>query len=580
MNREQEGVLLKKKVFNQKKSIYQGIIIFSIIMFFFFFFVFTGRKLAEEGNIIWSARYAIKLIALCIFCGVFSGFLLTLLFLRMSNFGTKRGIRFFVSEERKSKKRYFFISLGLTFFSWIPCYLAYYPAICSYDITIQMEQIISGKYLDHHPLAHTLLIQFFMDIGSRFLGSVNSGIALYAICQMLLLAISFATGIYLLYRNGLSKFWLILMQIYASFFLLHWFVSISMTKDSIFTAFFYLQLLCLCVLIKKNQDNPQKISKKWTIAFFISTVLMMFFRNNGKYAFMVFLVCLLIPIVFSKPNRLFWGKLFLISGGALVTATILLTLLFQGIDAQQGDKREMLSMPIQQLARCMIYHGGVGVLEEDDNTMAQENKDLINDFILDKAYTQYRPDIADPVKRHTYTYVVRYRTIEFAQTYLHLFIQYPGEFINAALTVNAGYLYPYDETHATINYNNRDKGLGYIQTRWVEAELNPVGIYKDSKWQGLFELLDEFADKNAYLNIPIIKYLFMPGWYLWFYALLVGYQLWKKKYANLAIFALIGGYYATLLLGPTVQLRYLYPVMVSLPFLMFWMTNLKKSESL
>ena len=77
----------------------------------------------------------------------------------------------------------------------------------------------------------------------------------------------------------------------------------------------------------------------------------------------------------------------------------------------------------------MIYHGGVSVLAEDDNTMDAADKALINDFILDEAYRDYDPGIADPVKRHTNTYVARYRSGEFIRVYLHLLTQYPGDMI-------------------------------------------------------------------------------------------------------------------------------------------------------
>ena len=142
----------------------------------------------------------------------------------------------------------------------------------------------------------------------------------------------------------------------------------------------------------------------------------------------------------------------------------------------------MLSMPIQQLARCMLFHGGVGELEQDDGTMDEASKALINDFLLDEGYRFYRPEISDPVKNHTNTYVVRYRSAEFVGTYLRLLGMYPGDLINAAYAVNAGYFYLGDVTHAVVNQNGRDRGLGYVQTRWVEDELNPRGIYKDSKW--------------------------------------------------------------------------------------------------
>ena len=88
----------------------------------------------------------------------------------------------------------------------------------------------------------------------------------------------------------------------------------------------------------------------------------------------------------------------------------MLSAVFSATHAEQGDRREMLSMPIQQMARCMIYHGGVGVLPADDGTMSEQDRALVNDFILDEAYRDYDPGIADPVKRHTNTYVVRYRS--------------------------------------------------------------------------------------------------------------------------------------------------------------------------
>ena len=114
-------------------------------------------------------------------------------------------------------------------------------------------------------------------------------------------------------------------------------------------------------------------------------------------------------------------------GTAFLLGNLILSALFWATKAQQGDKREMLSMPIQQLARCMLYHGGAGALSEDDNTMGEGDKALINDFLLDQGYLSYNPSISDPVKSHTNTYVVRYRTLEFAQTYFRLLVQYPGD---------------------------------------------------------------------------------------------------------------------------------------------------------
>jgi len=293
---------------------------------------------------------------------------------------------------------------------------------------------------------------------------------------------------------------------------------------------------------------------------------MILFRNNGRYAMLVLLLFLVLTILFGKKQRRLWTRLFGYSIVGFCVGSLLVSALFRFTDARQGDKREMLSVPIQQMARCMVYHGGVGVMEADDNTMSEEHKAFVNDFIMNESYKNYRPDISDPVKKYTNTSVALNRAKEFVSTYLGLLVEYPGDYINAVLATNAGYLYPGDESHALINLNGRDKGLGYIQTRWVEHELNPSGIYKASKWDWLHEKLENWADGNTYLQIPLLKYIFVPGTYFWLTILLTGIMVLHRKYRMLLPMSLVWAYYATLFLGPTVQLRYLYPIMIVLPF--------------
>mgnify|MGYP006973121546 FL=1 len=263
------------------------------------------------------------------------------------------------------------------------------------------------------------------------------------------------------------------------------------------------------------------------------------------------------------------------SAVAFGVGLFVLSAVFNITHAEQGDRREMLSMPIQQMSRCMIYHGGVGVLPEDDGTMTEQDKALIHDFILDEAYRDYDPGIADPVKRHTNTYVVRYRSGEFIKTYLHLLSAYPGDMINAALAVDAGFLSPFDTTHATVNQTGEKEGLGYVQTRWDECVLNERGIYKDSKFPWLYERLENWAENNGYLRIPLLKYIFVPGSYLWLYLGLAAVLFITDRKRFCLPLVIVGGYYGTMLLGPTVQMRYVYPVMLALPYLLglLWKTS-------
>lgn len=64
-------------------------------------------------------------------------------------------------------------------------------------------------------------------------------------------------------------------------------------------------------------------------------------------------------IMLGKAERRMWRSVFLWSVAAFLAGNLLLTALFHITDAKQGDRREMLSIPIQQLART-----GVGILSD------------------------------------------------------------------------------------------------------------------------------------------------------------------------------------------------------------------------
>lgn len=580
--------LLSKKI---------GYGVFGFIGFLCAFLWKAERDLAVQTNILWTGSYILEIVAFSLI-GVLAGVLICFLVYGIAEGKWKILTKVQAREEAEAQKpgkfgdvcqdlesrfgkltgrKVFLLSLLLIILCWMPCYLAYYPAICSYDTTIQLGQIVEDAFNDHHPIAHTLLLQGAMNLGDAVFGSVNTGIGILAAVQMIFLACMFAYAITQLHYFRVNTGWIICLLLYCMIYPFHWYMSVSTIKDTWFSAFFLLQIVSLCALLL--QDEKKSRWNRHTLLFLIGTVGMIVFRNNGRYAMLVLIVFMLVAILKGKERRKLFAKIFAYTITGFLLGSIVTSALFQLTDAQQGDKREMLSMPIQQLARTMVYHGGIGVVAEDDNTLSPEDKALINDFLLNESYKEYRPDISDPVKRHTNTYVVRYRAKEFISMYLRLFVQYPGDYINAALTTNAGFLSPGDISHATINVNGRDAGLGYIQTRWVENELNPQGIYKASKWEGLHEGLEKWADENAYLDIPVLKYLFVPGAYLWFYLLLTGVLLVYRKYHMLIPLALVLGYYGTLLLGPTVQLRYIYPVMIVLPFVtLFSLTKKELSE--
>ena len=566
----------------------KGYLLLCVLGCLFVFFVKTEKDLAANGNILWTAGYVGSTLAWSVILGCVLGMVGTRVGYHIAENtaarqkcqtqsqdhmdgadGRQKAIgykRFAAWIQNRSGGQVLLGSLLLLLLAWLPVYLAYYPGICAYDAPVQTGQIMEHYYFDHHPIVHTLLLQGMLWLGSHIFGSVNAGMACYTAAQMLLLAGSMAYGMWVLHRRKAPVAAQLSVLLLGMFFPFHWYMSVSMTKDTVFSAFLLLQLVSLTDLLMEDRRSIRPGIRD--LLFGIGTVGMILFRNNGKYAMIVLLAFLFLMFCFGKRARKLWGRLFAVSVVAFGVGLFVLSAVFNITHAEQGDRREMLSMPIQQMSRCMIYHGGVGVLPEDDGTMTEQDKALIHDFILDEAYRDYDPGIADPVKRHTNTYVVRYRSGEFIKTYLHLLSAYPGDMINAALAVDAGFLSPFDTTHATVNQTGEKEGLGYVQTRWDEGVLNERGIYKDSKFPWMYERLEKWAENNGYLRIPLLKYIFVPGSYLWLYLGLAAVLFITDRKRFCLPLVIVGGYYGTMLLGPTVQMRYVYPVMLALPYLL------------
>ena len=93
------------------------------------------------------------------------------------------------------------------------------------------------------------------------------------------------------------------------------------------------------------------------------------------------------------------------------------------------------------------------------------------------------------------------------------------------------------------------------------------GIRHISKFPWLEERLEDIVSNNAFYNWPVISLLFKPAVYTLSLVMTAVALLYRrqKKQAYICLFPLI--YFGTMLLGPTVQFRYVVPIMITVPFL-------------
>ena len=272
--RMDQGKLLKKPA---------GYAVLGTMGFLFFFCCLTGRDLAAEGNILWTGAYLVRTLGLSLAAGAALGGLVCVLFYRMAGSGgaaleagaasgKRWGGWLWARASGRSPGRKALGGLVVLFLAWLPGFLAYYPAICAYDMPIQTGQLMAGIYIDHHPIAHTLLLKGAVLLGENVFGNINAGIGCYALVQMAFLASSFAFGIWCLCRRRTRRIWLVLVALSGMLYPFHHYMSISVTKDTIFTAFFFLQVMSLLELILGQEEWGEfPRGRLWGIYFF-STV--------------------------------------------------------------------------------------------------------------------------------------------------------------------------------------------------------------------------------------------------------------------------------------------------------------------
>lgn len=459
----------------------------------------------------------------------------------------------------------FVMCMLVIFVCWIPVFLAYYPAVMSYDFNIQSLQASWGPpyFSAHHPIAHTLLIWIFFEIGET-LGSLQIGMAFYSIFQMLLLSAAFAYAVTFIYRLCQSKWAVTVSLLFFAVFPYNSILSVSVTKDVIFAALF---LVFMLLIMERNffsdrWDNGRN-KKLLNLLTFLTGFAMLLFRNNAIYAFIAFSI---VYILLSKGRE----RLRIIILCALIAVSGKLALeglvTFCGYFGK-GSSSEMLSVPMQQFARVGYYHGYL-----NGNELDPETYEMIDKYVSHEVWEGYNPPIADSVKIYVaaFQYEEQWETDMSAmwKTWAKVGMRYPNEYIDAFLCLTNGYWFLDDVTWAEnlgVGLEERKGALFTFNASVSEAQ--PDGIPNESKFPALERVLEELISNNSFYKIPVVSNIFKPAFYCWaLFVCAIGFLYQRRKKAFImTIFPFM--YLGTLLLGPVVIVRYIMPIMVFVPVL-------------
>lgn len=451
------------------------------------------------------------------------------------------------------EKKWFVSAFGVIFGGFCIPFAAFYPAIMAYDVIPQLDQIRSSGLTTHHPLVHTLFLAGCLKFGEAvpfFPNPDRAGLALYSLAQMAVLAGCFAYVYTFLRRHGVDRRLCYAFVLCAAFFPTHGMLAVSVTKDTVYGAL----VMVFTVFVWELSGARRCPGKGWLVGYGVLTLFLLLFRNNSVYAWILYAaVCLFA----GRRNPLF-RRISLFHGAVLLLyAAVSSLLVYASAATSDTYAREMLSVPAQQIARVVNLH--------EEELTARDRERLST--VWGEALPEYEPAIADRSKRDL---TGDRETLEtFMEEWISLGMRYPGEYIRAFLLKNKGMWDLADTTYLNVySYAQGYLQITYPSDQQEYMEALAPGYVRHQRLQLLQSLYRYFASwQELWRYCPPLALVMQPAFYcflLLFYCLVcIGLKRTQALLPAVYLLALGG----TLLLGPCVLVRYLYPLMLSVSVL-------------
>lgn len=428
---------------------------------------------------------------------------------------------------------------------WLPVLLAVYPGFFVYDAQDEWLQVASRTFDTHHPLVHVLLLGGIICAVHKVTDSYNLGIACYLVVQMFVVSGGFTYLLAYMRKRRVSGGVRIVSLLYFAFFPVIVMFTLCSAKDALFSI--ALLMLLLSLLDMGGSEADFFSSGRKMVFFVLCALSMMLFRNNGVYAFAV-----------MAPILLFNHKKYLKKMSFLLLAAFLSYFLISGtlrvvLQAEHGENQEILTVPIQQLARTYKFNKEV---------FTPEDVAALHKVLPEEALSLYNPKLSDPVKVHFRNEAYAADRSAFLSLWVRIGLKKPLSYINAWLMNSYGFWYP--DTVIDVYSGNTVFTFTYEDSSYFGYEVEEPG-FRDSKIPWLDEIYRKLALEISQEKIPIYSMLYSPGGIFWCIALVFSYVLYRRKYHLVIPYLMVMLVWLTVILGPTYLPRYVLIFWYGLP---------------
>ncbi len=434
--------------------------------------------------------------------------------------------------------RYFILIL----ITWIPVIISFYPGIFSYDAAGQLNQMFMGKYTTHHPMIHTLFLDFPIKMADLICGSGSVGLFIHLLIQATVFALSLAYLVDYLSKEKAS-FILKLGSLLAFMFVpLFPVMAITATKDVLFSAFYLLLAINIIEFIKyQDKFIKRPINIISLVAF---ATLSLLFRNNTLYAF-----CLFLPFIIFYLKK-YISQIIIVFASIFLIVTGVNRYIDVIYEPEPGSVREALSLPTQFMGR----------LYNTEENLTDKEKEKIQSFYWNKRLKDYEEHISDPIKNTMYKGYVTSHAPKYVKLFFTLGFKYPVTLIDSFLLTNETYFNPFDKLPDDDVY----RVLWEIRDKDDFFNYDIEFKFKENKLAGFYYALLETGEYNKF---PLLKVIFNISLYIYILWLALYIFIIRKEYRKILCILPFITLFITVLLGPVAILRYVLPIALAFPLL-------------
>ena len=466
----------------------------------------------------------------------------------------------FNSEFYASPVKCFIVSFIILLVSGAVNLICAYPGYISQDAWIQLAECADlVPFSSHAPPVHTLSIWFFVSVGRAF-GNANAGMFLLIFTQYLLYAFSFSFMNYAATKIHAPRWIIICTVILAVFCPLFNVPYVLVSKDIPYTYAFVILLSVLVLMLEQKTEFFNSAVN--CILFILSALGIMLFRKNGIYVFYPLCVGIFLYFVFRVKcgDIKFKLRLTAMLLCPVIAAAAINICIENRYVERKGSIAEALSLPIQQISRCIRDH--------DD--LSPEDREVISRTILcDGIDERYNPIISDPVKNYFNADASAKDLSDFASVWLHCLMKHPVTCIDATFNQNYFLLNPFESAG----------GLYYEEPAEKHQWIAPHFGLTDEGTNNYLRLLSHEYE-SFMSNFPVISLFNNFSLYhiilLLLFFMAIRDRLWLLVVAQLPVIINLG----TVILGPVVKnnARYVLPHVYTLPLYLAFYIVLKNRE--